>query len=117
MTITLQALEYNAVFQLLNAITGKPAIVAQKLVAQIRNGADEGKAEKLDIEVENYELESILQGMKVLAEDSKSTVNDLGFLGFCASSLKIGKALDKVLAELISKDAKVEIDSAVELDA
>jgi len=116
MDITLNQNEYNQVFQLLSAITGKPAIVANKLMEQIRGNADQGQAKELELTVENYELESILHGIKALAENEKSTVNDLQYFQHVAKVLKISKALDKVLSELISKEASVEIDALVELD-
>lgn len=116
MNITLTQNEYNSVFQLLSAITGKNAVVANKLMDQIRGKVDEGKAKEIELDVENYELESILKGIKALAENEKSTVNDLAFFAYVAKTLKIGKALDKELATLIDTNASVEIDSTVELD-
>ena len=117
MNITLNTNEYNAVFQLLSAITGKSAVVANKLIEQIRSNADEGKAKELELSVETYELEAILQGIKVLAESDKSTVNDLGFFTYICGILKIKGAWNKVLDSLIEKTASIEVDSDIELDA
>ena len=117
MNITLNQNEYNAVYQLLNAITGKHAVTALKLIDQIRSKVDEGKAKEIDLAVETYELESVLQGIKVLAESDKSTVNDLGFFTYVAGLLKVKGAWNKILDNLIEKTATVAIDSDIELDA
>lgn len=116
MNITLNQNEYNAVFQLLNVITGKAAVTASKLIDQIRSKADEGKAKEMEITVEPYELESILQGIKVLAESDKSTVQDLGFFTYIAGILKVKGAWNKILDGLVEKNVSVDIDSDIELD-
>ena len=116
MNITLNTNEYNTVFQLLNAITGKHAVTALKLIDQIRGKADEGKAKEIELAVETYELESVLQGIKVLAESDKSTVNDLGFFSYVCGLLKVKGAWNKILDGLVEKTANIEIDSAIELD-
>lgn len=117
MNITLNQTEYNTVFQLLNAITGKASIVANKLITQIRGLVDEGKAKEIEITVENYELETILKGIGELAIAPKSTAQDIDFLKYVASLLKIKGAFTKHLDELLDKTATVEIDSDIELDA
>ena len=117
MNITLNTNEYNAVFQLLNVITGKHAVTALKLIDQIRSKVDEGKAKEIDLAVEPYELESVLQGIKALAESEKSTVNDLGFFTYVTGVLKIKGAWNKILDSMITKESSIEIDSAIELDA
>ena len=117
MNITLNQNEYNAVFQLLNAITGKPAITATKLIEQIRSKVDEGKAKEIELTVEPYELESVLHGIKALAESEKSTVNDLGFFTHVTGVLKIKGAWNKILDSMITKESNIEIDSAIELDS
>lgn len=117
MNITLNQDEYNTVFQLLNAITGKASIVANKLITQIRGLVDEGKAKEIEITVENYELETILKGIGELAIAPKSTAQDIDFLKYVASLLKIKGALAKHLDGLVEKTATVEIDSDIELDA
>ena len=116
MNITLNQNEYNAVFQLLNAITGKHAVTALKLIDQIRSKVDEGKAKEIELAVETYELESVLQGIKVLAESDKSTVNDLGFFSYVCGLLKVKGAWNKILDGLVEKTATVAIDSDIELD-
>ena len=116
MNITLNTNEYNAVFQLLSALTGKASIVANKLISQIRNLADEGKAKEIDIIVENYELELILKGIGELAVAPKSTAQDIDFLTHIASLLKIKGAFVKHLDELLDKNGKVEVDSSIETD-
>lgn len=117
MNITLNTNEYNAVFRLLSAITGKSAVVANKLIEQIRSNADEGRSTEIELIVESYELESILKGIKSLVESDKSTVQDIAFFTFIASTLKIKGAFLKMLEELVDKNASVEIDSSIELDA
>ncbi len=117
MNITLNQNEYYSTFQLLSAITGRHAVTASKLIEQIRSKADEGKAKEMEFTVELYELESILQGIKVLAESEKSTVQDLGFFTYIAGILKVKGAWNKILDGLIEKTATVDIDSEIELDA
>ena len=117
MNITLNTNEYTTVFQLLNVIAGKHAVTALKLIDQIRSKADEGKAKELELAVEPYELESILQGIKTLAESDKSTVNDLGFFTYVAGLLKVKGAWNKILDSMITKESSIKIDSTIELDA
>jgi hypothetical protein len=117
MTITLSNSDFNALYQLLSALSGKSAIVANKLITQIRNLADEGRAKEIEIEAENYELELLLKGIGELAIAPKTTSQDIEFLTFISSLLKIKGAFVKLLDEMIDKTAKVDIDSAVELDA
>ena len=58
----------------------------------------------------------MLQGIKVLAESDKSTVNDLGFFSYVCGLLKVKGAWNKILDGLVEKTATVAIDSDIELD-
>ena len=116
MNITLNQNEYNHLFQALSVINGKASIVANKLITQIRGLVDDGKAKEIDLAVENYELETILKGIVELAIAPKSTAQDIDFLKYIASLLKIKGAFTKHLDELIDKTATVDVDSSIETD-
>lgn len=118
MEIKLNKSEYNTVFGLLNQLTAPAGAVvtANKLIDQIRSKVDEGKAEEIQLEAELYQLDSILSGIKSFVEGNKLTSDDIFGLKFVAKSLKISKALDKALEDLVGKDTTIEIDSDLVVD-
>lgn len=118
MEIKLNKHEYNSVFALLNQITAPAGAVvtANKLIDQIRSKVDEGKAEEVTVDAELYQLDSVLSGIKKFVEDNKLNSDDIYVLKFVAKALKIGKAFDKALEDLVGKDATIEIDSDLVVD-
>lgn len=117
MNIKMQAIEYNHIWNTLQALSGKNAIAATKILTQIQSKADQGKAESIEIDIEKYILEHVLDGFLDLATKSESTYNHLSGLHFAASILKISKAFASKLDELIpAVESTLEIDSTIELD-
>lgn len=117
MNIKMDAIEYNHIWNTLQAVSGKNAIAAGKVLDQIKANADQGKAESIEIEVEKYILEHVLEGLLDLASKAESTYNHLSGLHFAASILKISKAFASKLDELIpAVESTLEIDSTIELD-
>jgi hypothetical protein len=118
MDIKLTKSEYNLVFSFLaqNAFAGGHAVAADKLVEQIRAGADEGKAEDVTIKAEPYELEAVMGGLLAFVEANKLSSNDLGALKEIARILKVKKAFGLGLDKLVPKESTIEIDSEIVLD-
>lgn len=119
MDIKLTKPEYNLVFGLLNQITAPAGsvVIANKIIEQIRSKVDEGKAEEIKLEVEPYQLEGVLAGIKAFVQESKVNSDDIYGLKSVAKALKIGKALDKALDELApAKESSIEIDSDIVVD-
>ena len=120
MDIKLNKNEYNFVFGFLSrGLSGHAgsAVVAHKLIEQIQGKANEGKAEELTLAVELYELEQIVEGIVHLVKTGdKVSAAAISELLMVASLLKVKKATEKKLADLVPKDATVEVDSDLELD-
>lgn len=117
MNIKLSTIEYNHIWNTLQAIAGKNAIAAGKVLDQIKANADQGKAESIEIEVEKYILEHVLDGLVELATKPEATYNHIQGLHFASSILKISKAFAAKLDALIPvADSTLEIDSTIELD-
>lgn len=120
MDIKLNKNEYNFVFGFLSqGLSGHAgsAVVAHKLIEQIQGKADQGKAESLELEVELYELEQIVEGIVHLVKTGdKVSAAAIAELLTVAGLLKIKKAAEKKLADLVPKDKNAEIDSDLELD-
>lgn len=120
MDIKLNKNEYNFVFGFLSqGLSGHAgsAVVAHKLIEQIQGKANEGKAESLELEVELYELEQIVEGIVHLVKTGdKVSAAAIAELLLIASLLKIKKAAEKKILELVPKDKNAEIDSDLELD-
>ena len=117
MNIKLSAIEYNHIWNVLQGFGGKQAVAATKILTQIQSKCDAGKAESIEIEVEKYILEHVLDGFIDIASKSESTYNHLSGLHFAASILKISKAFATKLDELIPvTESTLEIDSTLETD-
>lgn len=120
MEISLDKNGYNSIFAFLSqGLKGHAgaAVVAGKLIDQIRAGADEGKAEELRINVEVHELEALLKGLVSTLEAVEGvTPAHVAELTYIAELLKVKKAFGKELEKLVPADAKVEIDSEIVLD-
>lgn len=120
MDIKLNKNEYNFVFGFLSqGLSGHAgsAVVAHKLIEQIQGKADQGKAESLELEVELYELEQIVEGIAhIVSTSEKVSAAAIVELLTVARLLKIKKAAEKKILALIPKDATVEVDSELEVD-
>ena len=120
MEISLNKSGYNSLFAFLSqGLKGHAgaAVVAGKIIEQIRAGADEGKAEEVKISVEVHELEAMLKGIvATLSAVDDVTVAHVAELTYVAELLKIKKAFAAELEKLVPADAKVEIDSEIVLD-
>ena len=120
MDIKLNKNEYNFVFGFLSqGLSGHAgaAVVAHKLIEQIQGKANEGKAEELLLAVELYELEQIVEGIAHLVKTGdKVSAAAIAELLVVAGLLKIKKAAEKKILELVPKDTTVEVDSDLELD-
>ena len=121
MDIKLTKNEYNFVFGFLSqGLSGHAgsAVVAHKLIEQIRGKANEGKAEELELAVELYELEQVIEGIVHLVKTGdKVSAAAISELLLIASLLKVKKATEKKILELVPKDKLAEVDSDLELDA
>lgn len=117
MNIKLSAIEYNHIWNVLQSLGGKQAVAATKILTQIQSKCDAGKAESIEIEVEKYILEHVLDGFIELASKAESTYNHISGLHFAASILKISKVFASKLDQLIPvSESALEIDSTIELD-
>lgn len=120
MDIKLENNAYNYVFVVLSqAIKGHAgsAVVALKLIEQIRTQANEGVAPEVTLSVEAYELEQLTEGiLHIVKSDERVSALLLTELLTFAKHLRIRKATEAKIRALVPADKTVELDSDIELD-
>jgi len=119
MNIKLVNAEYNAVYGLLASFEGPAGAVvtSSKLIDQMRGKVDNGNAESIELEVEPYQLESVLEGVKAIVEAGKIKATDIDALTSICGLIKLRKAFGSFLDAFVApKESTIEIDTSVDLD-